>query len=272
MDRYAVRYKKVGETPLQVLEAYRKETNLPKEIPLSYAGRLDPMAEGELLILIGDECKHQKKYTSLDKEYEVEVLFGFSTDTGDALGICKEGCGDVLIEKSKLVATLNTLKGKNHFSYPVFSSKTVKGKPLFLWALEERLSEIDIPKIDVELYTLKLLSLRKVSSSDVQNYIQNKIETIPKISEESKRLGADFRRDSIRSRWKEVFDECDDGKQFYIATIRCVCSSGTYMRTLAEVIGKKLHTPSLSYSIKRTKIGRYRRLVGPFAYWSKRYR
>ena len=50
-------------------------------------GRLDPLAEGVLLILIGDECKNKEKYLGLDKEYEVAIIFGISTDTGDALGL-----------------------------------------------------------------------------------------------------------------------------------------------------------------------------------------
>ena len=78
--------KKKGETPLECLERYRAlHPELAKE-KMTYAGRLDPMAEGELLILIGGECKEKEKYLGLDKEYEVDVLFGFKTDTGDVLG------------------------------------------------------------------------------------------------------------------------------------------------------------------------------------------
>jgi hypothetical protein len=38
-------YKARGETPLQRIERFRKENPEYKNIPLSYAGRLDPMAE-----------------------------------------------------------------------------------------------------------------------------------------------------------------------------------------------------------------------------------
>jgi len=53
---------------------------------MTYAGRLDPLAEGLLLVLTGEECKNKEKYLGLDKEYEVDVLFGFATDTYDILG------------------------------------------------------------------------------------------------------------------------------------------------------------------------------------------
>jgi tRNA U55 pseudouridine synthase TruB len=40
-----------------------------------------PMASGKLLVLLGEECKHQENYHSLDKEYEFSVLLGIGSDT-----------------------------------------------------------------------------------------------------------------------------------------------------------------------------------------------
>ena len=53
---------------------------------MTYAGRLDPMASGVLLVLAGEETKNKDKYLGLDKEYDFEILFGFATDTYDILG------------------------------------------------------------------------------------------------------------------------------------------------------------------------------------------
>ena len=94
MEKRVIIYKKVGETPLEALENFRTkrldEGHVEyRNIPMTYAGRLDPMAEGDLLILIGEECKKKDAYLGLDKEYEVEVLFGIETDTHDVLGIPK---------------------------------------------------------------------------------------------------------------------------------------------------------------------------------------
>ena len=54
-------YKNIGETPLECLERIRLEYGKPKDIPMTYAGRLDPMAEGLLIILVGDDCKDKEK-------------------------------------------------------------------------------------------------------------------------------------------------------------------------------------------------------------------
>ena len=97
--RYGTIDKHVGETPLVALERFRLAQHIPFGTPLAYAGRLDPMASGKLLILIGDECKVQEKYHSLDKEYHVEVLLGVSSDSGDVLGLLSP-CVQKLVKKS----------------------------------------------------------------------------------------------------------------------------------------------------------------------------
>ena len=85
--RYITTQKALGETPLVATERLRRERHIPRTTPLAYAGRLDPMATGTLLILIGDECKKQTKYHALDKVYTVELLIGIHSDSGDVLGI-----------------------------------------------------------------------------------------------------------------------------------------------------------------------------------------
>ena len=79
-------YKKIGETPLECLNRFKVENSEYESLPMTYAGRLDPMAEGLLLVLVGEECKKKEDYLYLSKEYEIEVLFGFETDTADVLG------------------------------------------------------------------------------------------------------------------------------------------------------------------------------------------
>ena len=86
MKRFIVLEKKV-ETPLMAIQAWKKACPAYADVLASYAGRLDPMASGKLLILLGEECKRQRAYTDLDKAYEIEVLLDVGSDTGDALGV-----------------------------------------------------------------------------------------------------------------------------------------------------------------------------------------
>ena len=61
-------YKPLRKSPLETIELFRQKNPEYQNIKLGYAGRLDPMAEGVLLILVGEELKSQKTYWSLDKE------------------------------------------------------------------------------------------------------------------------------------------------------------------------------------------------------------
>ena len=65
MRRYAVIEKNIGETPLMAVESFRKLNPELLQYPMTYAGRLDPMASGKLVVLIGDECKRQAIFFSL---------------------------------------------------------------------------------------------------------------------------------------------------------------------------------------------------------------
>ncbi len=142
MPKYVVLDKKVGETPLFLAEKFRSENSWVGDKKLAYAGRLDPMASGKLLVLVGDECKRQEKYFALDKEYTFEVLLGFSSDTGDVLGMATQDKHSPTIPNDQLKGVTEKFTGNLSMPFPVYSSKTVKGKPLFLWTLENRLEEI----------------------------------------------------------------------------------------------------------------------------------
>lgn len=269
MRRYAVIDKAVGQTPLACMEAWRAaQPPAYKNVPLAYAGRLDPMASGTLLVLIGEECKNQSAYHTLDKTYEFEVLFGVKSDSGDVLGFIEE-CQTSDLTNTTLQKTATGFVGTTTFPYPKFSSKTVNGKPLHTWTLEGKIDEIEIPTYEANVYQLTLLETKTLSRAAVYEQVSQKIETIPRVTDERKALGNDFRRPEIRSAWK-IFSENTD-REFQIARFRCTCSSGTYMRTLAEEIAKSLGTCGLAYSIHRTHIGKYLPLPFGFGCWLKKF-
>lgn len=253
---YIVLEKAVGQTPLEVLEQWRATQPALANVPLAYAGRLDPMASGKLLVLIGEECKSQTNYHHLDKAYDVEILCGVQSDSGDVLGVISEHPCPTL-SKDNVVEVLNTFIGEVTFPYPIFSAKTVQGKPLHTWTMEDRLEEITIPKKKSTIYSLTLADMRTESRASVAAAALQKIETIPPVTDERKALGNDFRRPLVRAGWQQFTNTGNAEDQFYIARIHCICSSGTYMRTLAELVAKKLQTEGLAFSIHRTEIGTY---------------
>ncbi len=242
-------YKELGETPLFCLERVRKEHAINENVPMTYAGRLDPMAEGLMIILVGDECKNKEHYLGLTKTYAFQILVGFSTDTYDLLGkvittVDSLGEENVLTDSAqKIQSTLSQFNGTFIQKYPRFSSKTVSGKQLFKLALDDDLPE-ELPEHEVTITQLQCTSTRVVDKEILQKEIIRRIELVK----------GDFRQEGIVQRWNEVFKDIKQ-KEFQILSCMANCSSGTYIRQLISDIGEKIGLPMVAYSILRTKIG-----------------
>lgn len=226
------------------------------------------MAEGALLVLLGDECKRQDRYRNLDKEYEIEVLLDLSSDTGDALGVPTYAEIKTVPKADASAKALRAQTGTHAVPYPAFSSKTVAGKPLFQYSLEGKLDSIEIPSHEETIYRIKELACVELSKEALNKRIQTMLSLAPRTDSPSKRLGEDFRQDRIRAAWDELFDALPD-RSFFVLRLRVTCASGTYMRTLASRIGRALGTTGMALSIRRTRIGRFSRLL---RLWTREFR
>jgi len=254
MKRRIVLEKKVGETPLMALAAWKAEHPEYEGVPAAYAGRLDPMASGKLLVLLGDECKRQARYHGLDKEYEIEVLVDIGSDTGDALGLVEVSRTDTRVSEPLLKQILKKETGAHLRSYPAYSSKTVNGVPLFEYALRGTLDTIEIPTHEERIHAIRLRGVERIDTEGLRTRVEAFLARVPKTDEPSKALGADFRVDAVRASWERALST---SRNYVILKLSVTCASGTYMRALAGRIGAALSTNALALSIHRTKIGKY---------------
>ena len=171
MKKVILLNKKEGETPLEALEIFRIKNNKYKDIKMTYAGRLDPMASGLLLILAGEETKNKEKYLVLDKEYDFEVLFGFSTDTFDVLGkvLFNYELSITNYElKNRIKSKLQDFLGEQVQKYPIYSSKTVAGKPLFTYARAG--DQVEIPERKIVIKKLELEKIRTINNKKLFHF------------------------------------------------------------------------------------------------------
>lgn len=239
-------YKPVGITPLECIKRFQKQHPEYANIPLGYAGRLDPMADGVLLILAGDANKKRKSYEALRKNYTFELMFGIATDTYDRLGIItkiKLPVDKTIIEK-QLPKVLDETKHMTEQSYPPYSSRTVNGKPLYYWARKKQLDEIQIPSHSVTIHECTLEKLEETS-----------IDLLTERVMEIKKVAGDFRQSAILSQWDTFFSK--HKTPLLTATISLSCSSGTYIRSLCDEIGEKLGYLGIATRITRTAVGDY---------------
>jgi len=262
-------YKPVGLTPYQSVLQYKKQFPEYADMTISYAGRLDPMAEGLLLLLVGDENKKRNEYEKLRKTYEFTILLGIETDTYDILGIVKNPKHEAQMPKQALNASdfdirisnlLSSFIGKQIQSYPPYSSKAVKGKSLYWWARENRLDEIKIPSHEIEIYDLQLMSTEEIRISrldrDPEWQRPSGQDLRFKIQENIKKVNGNFRQEEILKAWEDFFIK-KKHTEFPIFHCKITCSSGTYIRGIVHEIGQKLDSGAIALSIKRTKVGEY---------------
>lgn len=245
-EKVIILYKKEGETPLECINRAKEGGIIPKDEKATYAGRLDPMAEGLLIVLTGESVHEKENYLKLPKEYEVEVLVGVSTDTGDVLGLVEKTKFNPDILEEKIQEVLKNCEGEFEEEYPKFSSKPVDGKPLFSLARLGKIFHTNIPKHTVVIHSSVLQNTRVMKVTEVG---EESIERIKKVK-------GDFRQEEIIAGWSNL-KNISGNENVLVISIKVSCESGAYMRVLAEKIGKSLGYPALALRIKRTKIGEY---------------
>lgn len=234
-------YKNLGETPLECLGRLRRESPEYENAKMTYLGRLDPMAEGLLLVLI-NSVKDKEKYLGMDKTYEFEVLWGFETDTYDVLGLVKASLKSPEKLEAKMPGLLKKISEKKTQVYPPFSSKVFKGN--YLTARENRISELDIAEKGVRIFDIKHLHTRQVLGKDILENISERIALVK----------GDFRQKEILKGWQKAIRGREE-EQFLVSRFVADVSSGTYIRSLSHEMGKLIGTPTLAFGIKRTRVG-----------------
>lgn len=237
--------KPLGKTPLEMVSALRNKQPALAQSKLGYAGRLDPMAHGLLLILENVENKNRKQFELMPKTYRFEVLFGLESDTYDTLGLIKLKQTPPLERlQVNLPNALSKFTGSWKQEYPPYSAARYRGKPLYWWARAGRLGEVTIPSKTVTIYELKFISWDEISLSDVIREAVRRTEIV----------SGDFRQNAISSLWKSYVDK---KRNLPRLTLTVSCSSGTYVRSLAHALGTTLGTSAITYNIQRTQIGAY---------------
>tara|TARA_B110001469_G_scaffold109475_1_gene110665 strand:- start:220 stop:969 length:750 start_codon:yes stop_codon:yes gene_type:complete len=237
-----VAYKSIGKTPLEIINTLKKYHEYSKT-KMSYAGRLDPMAHGLMIILKDDECYKQHLYHNFSKTYEFKILLGISTDTFDILGkITNNSYSN--INTNTLYTTINSILGKQTQQYPPYSSARVNGHPLWYYAKHNLLHTITIPSKDIEIFKITITKEESINRTDLQNLVETNILKLDSKS--------NFRQTEILEKWGTILDI-----NYKVITITSDVSCGTYIRSICNLIGDKIKVPALALDIYRTKVGDY---------------
>ena len=145
--------KPTGMTSNSALQSARRLFSAAKA---GHTGTLDPLATGLLPLCFGEATKFSSDLLEADKTYEADVLFGITTDTGDAEG-------EVLVRRpvafspEDLEAALARFRGPISQIPPMYSAIKRDGKPLY--ELARQGIEVERAARAVTIHELVLLEI-----------------------------------------------------------------------------------------------------------------
>lgn len=188
-----------------------------------HSGTLDPLATGLLIVLVGRATKLSNFFLNMDKTYIAEIKLGIKTDSLDITGNVLKEDEDILkkaeiLDEENLKKVLESFKGKISQIPPIYSALKYNGKKLYEYARKKENLEDKNKEIDIE----KILESKK---RDINIY-------------DIKLLNID--------------------KENMTYSIKVDCSSGTYIRTLAEDISNELGSFGCILNLRRVNIGPFK--------------
>lgn len=216
----------------------------------THTGTLDPLAEGVVVILTGEDRLAKEHLQDWDKEYVFEILWGISTDTGDLMGMIRDmRLGVETSDISNLENVVHGFQPEYEQAVPDFSARRWQGKSSFDFARDVK--QIPVKTRKVEVMEVEILSHEKKSRQDVLALQQRKVAAVQ----------GDFRQEEILEDWRKKFGELESaGKsEFLVSKLQVVSSSGFYVRQFIQDVARQVGLPALAFSIVRTKNGPFER-------------
>lgn len=238
-------FKPLGKTSVEMIEILKEKYPEYSNQKISYAGRLDPMASGVLILLIGDdENKARREREKSDKEYDFTALFGISSDTYDICGIPTIHNNEIDITDIQNV--LDEFKGVISQKIPIYSAYRVRGKPMYVHAAQGTLKPEDVPHIEREVYSLEIVGHRKIGSQELLKEVKKRLSLITR---------GDFRQEKIIAEYESILK--NSHRDFLLVDFKSHVSSGTYVRSLCNDIGQRIGCGGISIEILRKRSGDY---------------
>ncbi|MEX0766667.1 MAG: tRNA pseudouridine(55) synthase TruB [bacterium] len=148
--------KPVGMTSHDVVDAVRRIVGTRR---VGHTGTLDPGAAGVLVLVLGRATRVAEFIADADKEYRVEIVFGRSTDTGDAYGEIVRESIPARVGRDELTAILHRFTGRIEQVPPMASAVHVGGRRLYEYARQG--STVEAPPREVHIFRIDILEVRE---------------------------------------------------------------------------------------------------------------
>ncbi len=116
-----------GPTSHDIVDAVRRRTGIRR---VGHTGTLDPLAEGLLVLLIGQATRMSEYLVGADKRYTAVIRFGAATDTYDAAGAVTAHA-PVHFDRAGLARALQAFHGPQLQTPPPHSAIKIGGRKAY---------------------------------------------------------------------------------------------------------------------------------------------
>lgn len=209
----------------------------------THTGTLDPMAEGVVVVLTGDD-RYAKGMLDWEKQYRFSILWGIATDSLDQLGLV-ESARQALPDLEQVTHTINMFPQTYEQTVPAFSALRWNGKSGF---------ELARKKIETPPKT-RLVQLSQISFLGYEEL--NSAQLLDTHAANISHVIGDFRQQEILESWKQTLPQ----NTTFLTTHHLVTTSpGTYIRQLVQDLAATLQMPATTWSITRERNGLYEKI------------
>ncbi|MFZ5424568.1 MAG: hypothetical protein ACOZAO_02095 [Patescibacteria group bacterium] len=218
------------------------------QTPTSHTGTLDPMAEGVIVVLTGENRHKKYEYASWLKTYEFNLVLGVSTDSYDGLGLMTSNFIKPNLTENHINLALVQIKSQKPYiqTIPPYSAIKVNGKPLHWYARSNMLAEVTLPTRSGEIYELSLVSLKEVNLESALKLIINRTNLVT----------GNLRQPVVLAQWEKFLKDVGN-LSTYELVLRVKLTKGLYVRSLSQDICKQLDCTGFVSSISRIDNGLY---------------
>jgi tRNA U55 pseudouridine synthase TruB len=253
-------WKEYGITSNEFARRYKLDYNLDS---VCYAGRLDPMACGKMMLLTNKDTKDVNKHLTHDKLYNFDLIIGINTKSHDCLSEIEwiesiDNCtftDDVdrqqgIIERGTLMLKLKEfIKCYTIQKYPITSNYTIKHnnikKPLW-WFYTNGYKNINLPQKNVTIFDSKINNIENVQLNDIIPKFIDRIKLI-----DNEKTQNEFKTHDIINQWEKLKD---DSTKLITINMELTVSSGFYIRQFCNDFGTFIGCGAIAFDITRLKI------------------
>lgn len=186
---------------------------------IGHAGTLDPLATGLMILGVGPGTKKLTELIKLDKDYIAHILIGESRTTGDMEGEVVEEVTSVTLDPAEILVAVAGLVGTQTLPVSAYSAIKIDGVPMYKRARAAEKTGDTITDVPVRDM--------RVDRATVDNievvFSNNTMTTISRV----------------------------------VVTVSFSVGSGTYIRSLAEELGRRLGYPATLANLRRTRVGEF---------------